>query len=82
MGYRLTDAPLKVTGEPLSLECGHCTDCVDICPVNAFTGEPFREDEPREVRYDARKCQEYLGHDVGEWNVCRLCVYICPHGRK
>lgn len=78
----LTDAPLEVTGEPLSLECGHCTDCVDICPVNAFTGEPFREDEPREVRYDARKCQEYLGHDVGEWNVCGLCVYICPHGRK
>ncbi|MEN6592669.1 MAG: hypothetical protein ABFC12_05445 [Methanobacterium sp.] len=34
---------------------------MDICPVNAFTGEPFREDEPREVRYDARKCQEYLG---------------------
>jgi len=78
----LTDAPLEVTGEPLSLECGHCTDCVDICPVNAFTGEPFHEDEPREVRYDARKCQEYLGHDVGEWNVCGLCVYICPHGRK
>ncbi len=78
----LTDAPLEVTGEPLSLECGYCTECVDICPVNAFTGEPFRENEQREVRYDARKCQEYLGHDDGEWTVCGLCVYICPHGKK
>lgn len=49
----LTDAQLGVTGEPLTVQCGDCTECVDICPVNAFTGKPFRENEPSEVRYDA-----------------------------
>jgi epoxyqueuosine reductase len=80
----LTDAPLNVTGEPGNEYCGDCTDCVDICPVSAFTGEPFRENEPREVRYDAQKCERYLKNlEKNEpWAVCGLCVYICPHGRK
>ncbi|HPX78507.1 MAG TPA: 4Fe-4S dicluster domain-containing protein [Methanobacterium sp.] len=80
-GTVLTDAPVEVTGEPLEVQCGDCTDCVNICPVDAFTGKDFHEDEPREVRYDAQKCQEYLGHG-DEWNVCGLCVYICPYGRE
>ena len=80
----LTDAPLKVTGTPLEEQCGDCKECVEICPVNAFTGVPFRENEPREARYDARKCQEYL-YDSGERDeptVCGLCIYVCPNGRK
>ncbi len=80
----LTDAPLKVTGEPLQVRCEDCNECVGICPVNAFTGEPFRENEPLEVRYDARKCEEYLydSKDHSNWNVCGLCIYVCPHGKK
>jgi epoxyqueuosine reductase len=77
----LTDAPLQVIGSPLNEQCGDCTECVDICPVSAFTGAPFVEDEPREARYDARKCEKYLC-DGEEWAVCGLCVYICPHGRN
>lgn len=80
----LTDAPLEVTGKPLKEQCGDCNKCVGICPVSAFTGEPFREDEGREVRYDAKKCEEYLynaDEDV-DWTLCGLCVYVCPHGRK
>jgi epoxyqueuosine reductase len=80
----LTDAPLKSTGQPMPEKCGSCSECVDICPADAFTGQPFHEDEPRSVRYDARKCQEY--HAVAEetigHRVCGLCVYVCPHGRK
>lgn len=80
----LTDAPLKVTGTPTEERCGECTDCVEICPVNAFTGEPFRENQQREARYDARKCEEYLSNsdETDNWTVCGLCIYICPHGRK
>jgi epoxyqueuosine reductase len=79
----LTNAPLKATGKPLSVQCGDCNKCVEICPVNAFTGEPFRENESREVRYDAKKCQDYLNNfDENDWLVCGLCVYVCPHGRK
>ena len=77
----LTDAPLPVTGELTTENCGECRECVDICPVSAFTGAPFHEDEPREIRYDASKCEKYL-YDDAKWEVCGLCVYICPHGRK
>lgn len=80
----LTDAPLKITGEPIESKCVDCSECVDICPVNAFTGETFRENEPREARYDAKKCEEYLYNPKSDskWTVCGLCVYICPHGKN
>jgi epoxyqueuosine reductase QueG len=80
----LTDAPLKVTGEPMEERCGTCVECVEICPVKAFTGQPFREDESREARYDASKCDRYFA-EMGERHelaVCGLCLYICPQGRR
>ena len=80
----LTDAPLLITGEPMEVRCGECNECVEICPVSAFTGESFRENEPREERYDARKCEEYLynADEDDDWAVCGLCIYVCPYGRK
>lgn len=80
----LTDAPITITGEPMEAKCGECDECVEICPVSAFTGEPFRENEAREERYDARKCEEYLynADEDDDWAVCGLCIYVCPHGRK
>lgn len=80
----LTDAPLLVTGERISQKCGNCNLCVDICPVNAFTGQNFQEGEPREVRYDAKRCEDYFEEmkKNGEVAICGLCLYVCPHGRK
>lgn len=80
----LTDAPLQVTGTAMEERCGACTRCVDICPVQAFTGRPFREDEPREARFDARKCEQYFKEQeqAGHPPVCGMCLYICPHGKK
>lgn len=79
----LTDAPLKA-GVPMDVACGDCTECVDACPMSAFTGRAFREDEPREARFDARKCEEYFGEmeKQGRPAVCGLCLYVCPHGKK
>jgi epoxyqueuosine reductase len=79
----LTDAPLA-PGRPLQEQCGDCQECVRICPVCAFTGRAFREDEPREARYDARKCEAYhkkLEKKNG-LGVCGMCVYVCPYGHK
>jgi epoxyqueuosine reductase len=80
----LTDAPLAPTGTPMKSRCGECTTCVDICPVHAFTGRPFSEDEPREARYDAAACDRYFREleAGGGPGVCGLCLYVCPHGRK
>jgi len=79
----LTDAPLTPSAEPMAEQCGDCQACVDICPPHAFTGRPFREGEPRELRYDAHACSRYLasrGESVGV-GVCGLCLYVCPYGR-
>lgn len=80
----LTDAPLEPTGQPMEEQCKDCRECVNICPVEAFTGRPFRENEPREARYDARKCERYhkeLEKMTG-LGVCGMCLYVCPHGRQ
>jgi len=80
----LTDAPLKATGKPIKRKCGKCRECVDICPAKAFTGREFDPQESREMRYDAKKCQDY--HKKMETKiglpVCGMCLYVCPSGRK
>ncbi len=81
----LTDAPLTPTGQPMEERCDTCAECVVICPVKAFTGQPFRENEPREARYDAGKCDRYFAQmkkKDAELAVCGLCLYICPYGRQ
>ncbi len=81
----LTDAPLTTTGTPMEQRCNDCHECVDICPAHAFSGRNFKADEPRESRYDARKCEEYFREmekqRPGQPPVCGLCVYACPHGK-
>jgi epoxyqueuosine reductase len=81
----LTDAPLPVTGKPMEERCGGCNECVEICPVHAFTGEVFRASEPRERRYDASKCDRYfiaMKRKDAELAVCGLCLYVCPYGKQ
>ncbi len=80
----LTSAPLQPTGKMIEQRCGTCHACVDICPVGAFTGAPFNPNEPREIRYDAHRCAEYLElrkQQTG-YKVCGLCLYVCPHGKN
>jgi epoxyqueuosine reductase len=80
----LTNAPLKPTGRPIDEKCGKCSDCVSACPVKAFTGRNFTPDEPREMRYDAGKCNDYFDSMKrrGEIPVCGMCLYACPYGKN
>jgi epoxyqueuosine reductase len=81
----LTDAPLGATGRSLDERCGDCRECIDHCPVRAFTGKAFRAGEPRAVRFDAGKCDRYFGQmreKDAETAVCGLCLYSCPFGRR
>jgi len=80
----LTDADLAPTGTATEERCGACTECVDVCPVQAYTGRPFRPEEPREVRYDTAKCNAYLAENESAtgMRVCGMCLYVCPYGRK
>ncbi len=76
----LTNASLPATGPILEDGCGECRQCVDICPVKAFTGRHFEESEPRERRYDAHKCEKYVNSlkDGDGMGVCGMCLYVCP----
>jgi epoxyqueuosine reductase QueG len=80
----LTDAPLATTGGPMEQRCGTCRDCVEICPAHAYTGEPYRLGEPREVRFAAHKCSNYFERmkEIKGVSVCGLCLYVCPNGRQ
>jgi epoxyqueuosine reductase len=81
----LTDAPLEATGRSMQERCGDCHECVDRCPVKAFTGQPFRAGEGRAVRFDAGKCDRYftqMRKKELETAVCGLCLYSCPYGRR
>jgi epoxyqueuosine reductase QueG len=80
----LTDALLEPTGEPQDEKCGDCEECVKICPVGAFTGRNFKNEEPREMRYQADKCDQYFQtrEQKEKYPVCGLCLYVCPYGRK
>jgi epoxyqueuosine reductase len=79
----LTDAPLAASGAPMEQRCDTCRECADICPAGAFTGTNFRPEDPREVRFDARKCEDYFGQVQAETGlaVCGMCLYACPNGR-
>ena len=80
----LTNAPLKPTGKSLSNQCGDCNKCVQVCPAKAFTGVKFNLTEPREARFNAHLCDEYIHKRelvLGE-GICGLCVYACPYGQN
>jgi len=80
----LTDAALKAIKKPMKDGCGECHECVDICPTKAFTGEPFRPEDPREVRYNAHNCDKYLSklEKTSALGVCGMCLYACPYGKN
>jgi epoxyqueuosine reductase len=79
----LTSAPLHPTGSAMAPKCGDCHECVDACPVQAFTGRGFVASEPREARFDARRCEAYFDglEATGVPGVCGMCVAVCPRGR-
>lgn len=78
----LTDARLE-TSSPLDGHCDSCRACIEVCPVNAFTGAAFNPLEPVEARFNVHLCNDYMRERkrrLGE-ELCGLCVYACPHGR-
>jgi len=79
----LTDAPLQAAAAPMAERCGSGTECVEVCPVRAFTGRAFDPGEPREARYDVRVCHDHQNGTVAGVGVpiCGMCLYVCPFGR-
>jgi epoxyqueuosine reductase len=80
----LTNAPLEGINNPLEQQCNNCLECVKICPAQAIKGKNYIMENPREERFDFIKCQDYFNSlkNNRKWDVCGMCLYICPKGRK
>jgi len=80
----LTNAPIQENKEIIGDNCGECKKCVNACPASAILGRNFSELEPRESRVDVRKCEAYYEtlKDQNKLQVCGMCLYVCPFGRK
>lgn len=80
----LTDAPFKENEEILESRCGNCDRCAKICPSQAILGRNYVESEPRELRLDVKKCEEYFNKmkEEGKLEICGMCMYACPFGSR
>ena len=65
--------------------CKDCKICADNCPSNAitFADEP---DQPQSVvtnagTLDLEACYNFWGAVLGNGG-CRVCLAVCPYGRK
>jgi epoxyqueuosine reductase QueG len=79
----LTDAPLPPTAEkPLESQCGSCTRCIDVCPVKAFSTEPFGETDSLKG-FATGLCGINRGTiNPTIWGGCGKCIKVCPFGRR
>lgn len=82
--FILTDAPFEENKEILESRCGNCDRCAKICPAQAILGRNYVEHEPRELRFDVKKCEEYFDKikEEGKLEICGMCQYACPFGKK
>lgn len=82
----LTDIPLHA-GKPFEDQnCGKCTKCIDVCPINALKSFDFKAyPVKREDVLDAKKCHtrlerirkmEFIGVSI-----CGVCIKVCPIGK-
>jgi epoxyqueuosine reductase len=80
----LTNAPVGAENDLKADQCGSCTACVKACPVGAIKGRAFVLGEPREERFDFRKCEAYFAElkETRKHAVCGMCLYACPKGNR
>ncbi len=84
----LLNTEVEPEGKPITKSrCGKCSICVEICPVNAATGQLWNIQTDRDVFFDAIKCKDKCNefgrtHLKIDRKICGICVAACPIGRK
>jgi len=82
----LTDAELPVAEPVNSSRCGDCSECVDVCPVGAPSGEKWRPDITRDSFFNAFVCCQNATEATArigfEGMICGMCIAACPWTKK
>lgn len=81
----LTNAPLRVTGEPCNEgKCGRCRSCVDSCPVGAIKDKEWHKSEINGFHIDIDLCMKHLDENRKLYGqaICGQCVINCARCRK
>jgi epoxyqueuosine reductase QueG len=83
----LVNKPLELLQQPVDKsQCGKCKICVEKCPAQAATGDPWDISTDRDRFFNARKCYEKCG-EQGKLllhpgiRICGICVSVCPLGK-
>jgi epoxyqueuosine reductase len=83
LGTLVTDAEIEAR-EPLALDCGSCTRCIDACPTGALD-EPGVLDSTRCLSYWSQapgSIPEEYREDLGtQVYGCDICQDVCPWNR-
>lgn len=85
IGTLITDMPLSAGTPIVDSSCGHCTACVDACPVKAVKGDLWSSGIMRSRLLDVKRCNEYLWSTkptLGRKQTCAICLKVCPLGEK
>ena len=81
----LTDMPIK-TGTPIDDSlCDDCTDCQDVCPVDAINEGKWNSRREREEYFDAEKCFEFIKKEMQKTHgksLCAKCGLACPYTKE
>ena len=81
----LTDMPIKV-GTPIDDSlCDDCTDCRDVCPVDAINEVKWDSRKEREEYFDAEKCFEFIKKEMQRTHgksLCAKCGLACPYTKE
>uniref|UniRef100_A0A7C4UCU0 Epoxyqueuosine reductase n=1 Tax=candidate division WOR-3 bacterium TaxID=2052148 RepID=A0A7C4UCU0_UNCW3 len=68
----LTDIPLE-TNKPISLDCGECTRCINVCPANAIS---LKREEFNHIAC-FEKLKEFVKKKYTGQYICGICVKVC-----
>ncbi|WP_297979499.1 4Fe-4S double cluster binding domain-containing protein [uncultured Methanobrevibacter sp.] len=81
----LTDMPIKV-GTPIDdSKCDDCSECQDICPVDAINEVKWNSRREREEYFEAEKCFEFIKSEMKRTNgnsLCAKCGLACPYTKE
>ncbi len=81
----LTDMPIKV-GTPIDDSlCDDCTDCRDVCPVDAINEVKWDSRKEREEYFDAEKCFKFIKKEMQRTHgksLCAKCGLACPYTKE